>query len=176
MPRTCRKSSTATEFPGALSRLALAAALTLAVGSGTAAEAADSVHSSIAVRAVVSSRTSLSVSSDLLQFDVVNPGQAATASVEFSASARTRSGSEVMLSVEVPGAAEWLEGRDMDERALSFAGDGEGTSASDMRVPGPKVAGRWSGSGQRRGRLVFELRASQSGTYRIPVRFVLSAP
>lgn len=176
MPHICSKSSTLPASARALTCLMMAAVLPLAAGSRVAAQSTESVHRSNALHAVVSSRTSLHVSAEVLQFEIVNPGQAATSSIEFSASARTVAGNEVLLSVETLAPADWAHGDDRSAGALRFAGHGHGTVADDLTAPGPKVAGRWTGSGQRRGSLVFELRASHPGTYRIPVRFVLSAP
>jgi hypothetical protein len=125
------------------------------------------------VQATVSARTSLRVSTDVLDFGLVAPGRPATASVEFSAGARTAAGAEVMMSVETLAAA---EGGDMASWDLSFAGRGEGTTRGDISESGPTVAGRWIGSGLRRGRVVFVLVASTEGVFRVPVRFLLSAP
>jgi hypothetical protein len=146
--------------------------LLLAIALGAPAEGAESVDTSLTVRATVSFRTSLMVSAEVLTFDRAAPGQPATAAIAFSAGARTAAGAEVMLSVEMTGAAD----ADLVDRALTFEGYGEGTSRGDISQPGPKIAGRWSGSGLRRGTLVFVLRSSQTGAFRVPVRFVLSAP
>jgi hypothetical protein len=99
------------------------AGLTLA--SALPASAAESATGTVVVTAQFSSRTSLKVSTELLRFDVMAPGQAAAAAVDFSAGARTHSGSEVMLSVEPlrsldgPGGAA--------ESSVSFAGEGDAT-------------------------------------------------
>jgi hypothetical protein len=68
------------------------------------------------------------------------------------------------------------EGEDPVQGALTFTGEGEGMIGGDISDPGPKVAGRWSGSGLRRGTLVFELLAGKAGIFRLPIRLVLSAP
>jgi hypothetical protein len=150
------------------------AALTLA--SASAAAAADSATGTVVVTAQFSSRTSLRISSELLQFDVAAPGQAADAAVDFSAGARTHSGSEVMLSVEPVRGLNGPGGAADVESSVSLAGQGDGTLTGSIGFAGPTVAGRWAGSGLRTGRLVFSLRVAASGRYTLPVRFVLTAP
>jgi hypothetical protein len=123
-----------------------------------------------------SSRTSLKVSTDTLQFDVAAPGSAATADIEFTAAARTHRSAEVLLSVEQVRGVLGPGGAADVESALTFAGQGNGTVSGTLGVVAPTVAARWTGSGLRDGRLVFALRASAPGRYVVPVRFVLSAP
>jgi hypothetical protein len=147
----------------------------LILASVSPAVAAESSTGSVVVTAQFSSRTSLKVSSELLRFDVAAPDQAARAAVDFSAGARTHSGSEVMLSVE-PARALQGPGGDADvDSSVSFVGEGDGTLGS-TGLAGPTVAGRWAGSGLRTGRLLFSLRAAASGSYTLPLRFVLTAP
>ena len=138
--------------------------------------AADTTAATVVVTAQFSSRTSLHVSTELLQFDVTSPGQAATVSVDFAAGARTRSGAEVILSVEPLRAVEGPGGAADVESSVRFAGEGAGTLGGDLSVAGSSLAGRWLGSGMRTGRIVFSLRAAGSGSYMLPIRFVLSAP
>jgi hypothetical protein len=134
------------------------------------ASAAETACSSVTVIATFSSRTTLQVSSDLLQFDVVNADAPASASVDFVAAARTHAGGPVVLSIEPV--------RPMGSVAasLSFSGDGTGTKSGALSVDTPTVAGQWSGSGVRRGRLVFVLRSTTPGNHVVPIRFVLTAP
>jgi hypothetical protein len=143
----------------------LGALLSVAANSAIAADAATAT---VLVSVQFSSRTSLRVSSDLLQFDVAAPGAAATAAIDFSAAARTHAGAEVLLSVEPT--------RGADGAALTFAGEGNGTVDGALGAVAPTVAARWTGSGVRNGRLVFALRGGASGRYVVPLRFVLSAP
>lgn len=146
----------------------VAGLLTVAV----TASAADTAYGSISVVATFSSRTTLQVSADLLQFEVMNANAPATASVDFVAAARTHAGSPVVLSVEsVPTAGP----RALDA-TLSFTGEGNGTAAGVVSPDVPTIAGAWVGSGLHRGRLVFALRASGAGTYNVPLRFVVTAP
>ena len=60
-----------------------------AVALSTSAAAEDLARASVTVQAQFSARTSLTVSTELLQFDVTQAGGDATAAVEFSAGART---------------------------------------------------------------------------------------
>ena len=134
--------------------------------------ASDTATVSLHVSVSVASRTSLRVSTEILQFDVTVPFEPSVASVEVSAGARTVPGGEVVLSIErgpaTPGAR--------DGGALTFVGDGEGLTRGVLDASAPAVAGRWTGSGQRRGRVSFALRGTRPGAYTVPVRFVLSTP
>ena len=133
-------------------------------------------RASVAIKADFAPRTSLRVSTDLLQFDVPQPGGTATAAVVFSAGARTPSQGEIVLSVEpVRGLAGPGGAADVDA-AISVAGEGDGLLPTRLDSTHTTVVGRWHGSGLRQGRLVFTLNAPASGTYSMPVRFVLSTP
>jgi hypothetical protein len=156
----------------ALPFCAVAAAL---FGMASTASAAETT-TSVVVSAQFSSRTTLKVSTDILQFDVANPGDPATAAVDFSAAARTHSGAEVLLSIEQLRNVEGPGGASDLESSVTFVGLGLGTLDGALGVARPAVAARWSGSGLRQGRLLFALRAGASGSYTVPVRFVLSAP
>ncbi|HEU4935543.1 MAG TPA: hypothetical protein VFT39_03750 [Vicinamibacterales bacterium] len=148
--------------------LVVAGLLTVAVH----ASAAETACSSVTVIATFSSRTTLQVSSDLLQFDVVNADAPASASVDFVAAARTHAGGPVVLSIEPVRPM----GSGGAAASLSFSGDGAGTKSGALSVDTPTVAGQWIGSGVRRGRLVFALRSTTPGNHVVPIRFVLSAP
>lgn len=133
-------------------------------------EGAESTSSTVTVVAGFGPRTSLKVSSDNLQFAAREPDAPAVAVVEFSAGARTQAGAEVMLTVER------LPGSDCPgEAAVTFLGEGPGTVAGILATAGPTPVARWTGSGLRKGRLTFLLRAG-AGSYNLPIRFVLSAP
>jgi hypothetical protein len=147
----------------------VAGLLTVAVN----ADAAETASGSITVLATFSSRTTLQVSADVLQFDVIDPNAPATESVDFVAAARTHATSPVVLSVESVGASGGPNTRD---GSLSFSGEGNGTKAGVVSPDSPAIAGQWVGSGVRRGRFVFALRANGAGTYTVPLRFVLTAP
>ena len=156
----------------------LAATVLVMVGAGAsvAVSASERATVTIAATAQLNSRTSLTVSAETLRFDVTNPGSAATVSVEFIASARTRSQGEVVLTVEPVRGIEGPGGAADLDTTVAFAGDGDGTQAGLLRPADPVVAGRWTGSGRRTGRLRFSLSTDTVGAYTLPVRFVLSAP
>lgn len=142
-----------------------------------AARAEEIATAAVRVEAQFFARTSLQVSNDLLQFDVVPSGDraTATASVSFLARARTASGADIVLTVEPLRSVEGPGGADAGT-ALSFAGDGHGLLSGELSTAVPALVGRWQGSGVREGRVVFTLRADAMGNYSVPVRFVLSAP
>jgi len=144
----------------------------LTLGFSAPAASAETASGMVVVTVLFSSRTSLTVSSELLRFDVAAAGETATAAVDFTAGARTVAGSEVLLSVEP---AVGLHGASPGPR-VSFAGVGAGTLAGSLGPTGPTVAGRWAGSGLRTGRLVFSVSPPASGSYALPIRFVLTAP
>jgi len=139
------------------------------------AAASDAVTASIAVTVQVSSRTSLRVSSELLEFADAG-GTTPTAAVDFRAGARVAAGSDVVLTVEPLRAIDGPGGAADVDAAVSFSGEGDGTLTGSLAPTQPAVAGRWHGSGLRQGRLVFTLHASAAGVYSLPVRFVLSTP
>lgn len=140
------------------------------------AAAQSSASASVVVNAQFGSHTSLRVSSQILRFDVADLAQPTSVAVDFSAAARTQAGGEVMLSVEPVRALEGPGGAADVESAISFAGEGDGTLTGVLGTAAPSIAGRWTGSGIRTGRLLFSLRTSAAGSYTLPVRFVLSAP
>jgi hypothetical protein len=145
-------------------------------GAFVAASASERVTVTLAATAELNSRTSLTVSADTLRFDVTAPGSPAIVSVEFVAGARTRAAGEVVLTVESLREVEGPGGAADVDTAVAFAGDGDGTQAGRLRPAEPVVAGRWTGSGRRIGRLRFTLSTETVGAYTLPVRFVLSAP
>ena len=149
---------------------ALATALTLAIGPGPTrlSASSDTTTRSILAHAQVAARSSLIVSSELLQFQVTEPGHAATATVDYVAGVRTHAGTEVLLTVETTTA--------LDGTNVSFANLGEGGARGAITTMRPVIAGRWIGSGRRTGRIAFSLLAGTAGVYSVPVRFVLSAP
>ncbi len=151
-------------------------ALAVLLAGSRGATAADTANASVVVNAQFSSRTSLKVSTELLQFDVARPDQPALAAIDFLAAARTQAGAEVVLSVEPLRGLEDPGGAAGVESSMTFAGEGDGTLGGVVASAGPTVAGQWVGSGRRAGRLLFSLRAGATGAYTVPIRFVLSAP
>ena len=154
-------------LPAALTSLVLG--WSLAASSVSAAETATA---SVRVNVQVASRTSLRVSSQVLRFDVPEPGGEATASIDFTAGARVAAGADVMLTVEPIGSG--LAG-DATSRP-TFTGEGDGMLSGAIDASTASIAGRWRGSGQRHGRLLFKVRLNAAGHYTMPVRFVLSTP
>jgi hypothetical protein len=135
---------------------------------------ADQVASVVAtVR--VTSRTSLTVSTSMLRFQVTDPSQPARATVEFDAGARVADRGEIVLTVEAIEPLHGPGGPFDGDGALTFSGAGDGT-VSGALTTAPVQAARWHGSGHRRGVLTFEFRAAAPGEYLVPVHFVLSAP
>lgn len=138
--------------------------------------ASDSATATVIVTATFGSRTSLAVSTNVLRFDVANPEQPASGSVEFAANARTPAGSDVVLSFEPLRAVEGPDGLADESASLTFEGIGEGTLGGVVTPAAPTIAGRWSGSGRWNGRFLFALRAGRRGSYTVPFRLVLSTP
>ena len=138
--------------------------------------AAEAATVSVPLRAEVASRTSLKVSTEVLEFAADQPGEEAIAVVNFSAGARTHRGGEVVLTVESIRGPDGPGGAADAETAVTFSGEGQGTANGALLRSAPSVAGRWNGSGLRTGRLTFALRASATGAYSLPLRFVLSTP
>ena len=149
--------------------LSLAASVLL-VGSGQLTAMSDTTTKAVTAHAQVLSRTSLTVSSHVLQFMVPERGQAAVASIDFVAGIRSPMGAEVVLTVEAAA----IDGVPPASR-ITFSSGGDGSLTGAM-APQPVVAARWMGSGRRSGRIAFALHGVAPGTYAIPVRFVLSAP
>jgi hypothetical protein len=154
--------------------------LSLIFGAGqsavvSSAAASESAHATVTVTARFDSRTSLVVSTRVLRFAVTDPAQPAVEVVDVQAAARTAAGAEIVLSVESLAAPHGPGGPAPGGGTISFEGRGDGLTAGSLG-PSSTVAGRWTGSGKRSGQLVFALRSERSGTYTIPVRFVLSAP
>lgn len=147
--------------------LAVVALVTTAVLMPAAASARDVAMVRLAILVQVSSRTSLTVSTDQLRFNSTPGGDPAVVEVDFSAGARISSGTDIVLTVQPLTTAEGV---------ITFDGDGEGTRAGVLAMDGPSTVGRWRGSGLRRGRVVFTLREATAGASSVPVRFVLSAP
>jgi hypothetical protein len=150
--------------------LALAGVLGLAAPS----LAADSTSASAAVvvNANFSTRTSLKVSSQVLQFAVPSGDETSRVEVDFTAAARTRAGGEVILLVESFGP---LDDGSAGATEVRFAGQGQGASGGMLAVNAATPVARWIGSGLRTGRVTFTMRAV-AGLYTVPVRFLLAAP
>ena len=152
----------------------LLCAAVVAVCSAPMVYAGETAIAAVAVSVQVASRTSLKVSSDVLHFDASAANIPATAAIEFSAGARVPRGADVVLTVE-PQRAIVSGGAADVETAITFEGEGDGTIAGTLAAT-PSVAGRWQGSGLRKGRVRFTLQTGAAGSYEVPVRFVLTTP
>ncbi len=130
------------------------------------ASAAEVVTARVAILVEVAARTSLTVSTDQLRFNPL-PDGGAEADVDFCAAVRVASGSDIVLTVQPLTPVDGV---------VTFSGTGDGTRDGTLSTGGPALAGRWHGSGLRRGRLVFRLRDPARVPVSVPVRFVLSAP
>lgn len=139
------------------------------------ASAEQTVTQSVQVRVHFDSRTSLTVSSSVLEFEHVDPQSPSTVTIDFTARARTQAGGQVVMTVESVRAIEGPGGAADVDASLSFSGEGEGALSGAVST-GPSIAARWIGSGARDGRLSFVLRAPAPGRYTVPLRFVLTAP
>jgi hypothetical protein len=148
--------------------------LSLAVCGAAAAE--DVASKSVTVNVSLATRTSLTVSGRVLQFDVTQPGGTATAALDFTAGMRMPAGSDIVLSVEPERAIAGPGGAADVESDLHFAGEGHGLLAGSLAAAQGTVVGRWQGSGRREGRVIFTLRANAAGSYSLPIRVVLSTP
>jgi hypothetical protein len=163
--------------PSALLRVACGFAVSSALCAS--AHGSETVQRSVTINVEVSSRTSLEVAAEALEFDVLDPAQPATSSIDFVAAARTRCDGEVLLIVEPLATPELTvaSGGDAQNASNSAVSPTERIiGAVDVSTPGPKIASRWTGSGVRRGTVRFVLRATRAGRYRVPLRLVLSTP
>ena len=143
--------------------------------------ASDVASSFIRFHSDVSASTALRVSSSLLR---VGPRTGTSAdpvvigTIDYRAAARTRSGGEVVLTVEAGADLPTLAGPSADGgSAIDFEGFGDGARGGVLRSDVPQIAGRWVGSGVRTGHLVFTLRgAAATAGATVPLRFVISLP
>jgi len=143
--------------------------------------ASDVASSIIVFQANVSASTALRVSSSLLQ---VGPRTGASAdpvvigTIDYRAAVRTRSGGEVVLTVEAGVDLPTLAGSSAGgEATIDFEASGDGARGGVLRNAVPQVAGRWVGSGVRTGQMVFRLRGVTAiAGATVPVLFVISLP
>ena len=149
----------------ALTRYASGPVLALAVVVLTGDQSAAQQTATRSVTATVSfaPRTALTVSTRTLHFVVTDALTPATASVEFSAAARTSADGSVSLTVDAGEGVGLPSGV-----SLEMVSGPEGALPGVLPSQQPVVAGRWTGSGVRAGRITFQLRA-QPGSYDIPV-------
>ena len=152
-------------------------AATCAVLSGGTAHAQHAYASTtVTATATFAPRPTLTVSSHLLQFRIEPGTTQAQAAIDFTAAVRARPGAEVLLSIEAAKAIQGPGGAADVDVAVTFIGEGDGTLAGTLETNRSVVAAQWSGGGQRRGRLIFTLRASAPGDYTLPVSYSLDTP
>lgn len=147
------------------------AVVTVLAALGPSQALAAEKTASVAVDVKIAARTSLHVSSEILTFVVPEGETTATATIEFSAGARTARDADVAMSVESIGAIDTPHAT--GDETITFCGHGLGTQ-SGVLASRVAVAARWQGSGQRTGRLVFTLRVPVPGVYTVPVKFALT--
>ena len=152
--------------------LGLLAMAVLSLGSAALFAAADTATHTVTAVAQVAGRSSLVVSNQVLRFSVQRPAEPAVATVDFVAAVRTQAGAEVVMTVE----ADTAQVRLTADTRLTFSDDSDATVNGALTMLDPAVAARWIGSGRRTGRIAFALHGAATGTYTIPVRFVLSVP
>ena len=150
--------------------------LAAALAAPIAASSSESDTKAVSVSVSIQSRTLLRVSSEILSFNVPDTLSESTAIVEFAAGIRTRRDAEVVLTVEPLRPVDGPGGAADAGAIVSLDGNGHGDVSGVLRQGTPTVAGRWTGSGLRRGQVKFVLRAAASGIYQVPVRFVLTTP
>jgi len=152
-----------------VARRAGAAAVALAVVVLTGAQSAGQEISTRSVSATVSfaPRTALTVSTRMLRFVVTDALTPATVSVEFSAAARTSTDGSVTLMANAADSVGLPSGV-----SLEIVSGSEGVVSGTVSSQQPVMAGRWTGSGVRSGRITFQLRA-QPGSYDIPLTLFL---
>ena len=121
-------------------------------------------------------RPTLTVSSHVLQFRIGAGATQAEAVVDFTAAMRARPGEEVVLTIDAANAVHGPGGAADVDAVLTFSGEGPGIQTGTLDTNRTVVAARWFGGGQRRGRLVFTLRASAPGVYTVPVSYLLGTP
>lgn len=150
--------------------LAVVSCLVFAEAAG-----AQHVHASTTVIATASfaPRPTLAVSSHVLRFRIEPGATQAEAAIDFTAAMRAMPDAEIVLAVEAAKAVQGPGGAADVDAVLTFTGEGDGVQAGTLDANGAVVAARWSGGGQRRGRLVFTLRASAPGVYTVPVSYLL---
>jgi hypothetical protein len=112
----------------------------------------------------------------VLQFRIEPGTTQAHAAIDFTAAVRAHPGADVLLSIEPAKAIQGPGGAADADVTLTFIGEGDGTHGGMLDTNRSVVAARWTGGGQRRGRLIFTLRASTPGDYTVPVSYSLGTP
>jgi len=163
---------------GCVRRAACIGLLCAGTALGASLAAAQQAARSLVIGATVAHVSSLRLSSSALHVGHVAGGsELVLGTIEFDASARTRTTGEVILTVEALRDPDTLTGGPSGgDVVVEFGGSSDGVVPGVLST-GPQVAVRWTGSGVRHGQIVFTLRSQAStvgGT--IPLRFVLATP
>ena len=130
----------------------------------------------IVASATIAPRTSLKVSAHVLEFRIEPGSTEGVATIEFTAAARALPESQVIMTVSAAGGLTGPGGAADVDVDVAFAGEGSGAQSGALHLTETAATGRWTGGGVRTGRLVFTLRASTPGDYKLPVRFAISVP
>ena len=132
----------------------------------------------LAMSADIGPRVALKVSRTTLQFSVENRGPVLPQSaIDFTASARTRNGGEVILAVEPLTGLTDADGASCGGGDVEIVGVGSSRSGARLDGMGPRVVAQWQGSGRRAGRVVFQLHGeSPTRACMMSVRLVLTTP
>lgn len=152
-------------------------ALALTVLVGVADGLAQSARS-IVINARVGAATSLRVSESVLRVSASSGRRfSVVGMIDLEAAARTRTDGDVLLTVEALTSPDALAGGATGGHVeIDFAGAADGLESGTLSTT-PQIAGRWVGSGVRRGRLTFTLRSDGDVAGGVlPLRFVLTAP
>ena len=144
------------------------------------ADAADAqrVYASTTVTAIATfaPRPTLTVSSPVLRFRIERGETQAEAAIDFTAAMRAMPDAEIVLTIEAARAIQGPGGAADVDAVVTFTGEGDGVQTAALEANRSVVAARWSGGGQRSGRLLFTLRASAPGVYTVPVSYLLGTP
>jgi hypothetical protein len=130
----------------------------------------------IVASATIAPRTSLRVSAQVLEFRIDPGATEGLATIDFTAAARALPESDVVMHVKADGGLTGPGGAADVDAEVAFTGDGAGALSGTLQLSEATAAARWIGGGVRTGRVVFKLRASTPGDYRLPVRFAISVP
>ncbi len=130
------------------------------------------------ITADVGTQARLRVSNTVLRFDGSRSAEVQPqATVEFDARARTHSGGEVVLTVELLDDLVDLDQTGKAPTTLSAAASGDASSQGRLSTGTRHVVARWIGSGMRTGRVCFSvIGESPEGALTVPIRMTLIVP
>ena len=144
------------------------------------ADAADAQHvyasTTVMATATFAPRPTLAVSSHVLRFRIEPGATQAEAAIDFTAAMRAMPDAQIVLTIEAGKAIQGPGGAADVDAVLTFTGESDGVQTGALEANRAVVAARWSGGGQRRGRLVFTLHGPAPGVYTVPVSYLLGTP